>query len=228
MVNPLVAPTKAILQIDLYCWNYDFSGADCDMYDHNEMFSPRVIEMIRLSRRYGFKILMLFERWLPNVLLYFGNIFLYYVVILGASSAGNQYRQTGIATGWARTVVDMPSKIDVFCQKVLTTQQKPAPASDSATALCAFAVSDGWLSFSRVWNEVVKSLRLRDLLSDDEVNLLSFRELSGRTSESFFGSRYVIFPTMLSGPLFSNIGIQRNEKMRFEFCLLYTSPSPRD
>ena len=50
------------------------------------------------------------------------------------------------------------------------------------------------------------------------MNLLSFRELSGRTSESFFGSRYVIFPTMLSGPLFSNIGIQRNEKMRFEFA----------
>ena len=50
------------------------------------------------------------------------------------------------------------------------------------------------------------------------MNLLSFRELSGRTSESFFGSRHVIFPTMLSGPLFSNIGIQRNEKMRFEFA----------
>lgn len=218
MVNPLVMPTKAILQIDLYCWNYDFSGADCDMYDHNEMLSPRFVEMIRLSRRYGFKFLMLFERWLPNVLLYFGNTFLYYVVVLGASGAVNHYRQTGVATGWARTVVDMPSKIDVFCQKVLTTQQKPVPESDAATALCGFAVSDGWLSFSRVWNEVVKSLRLRDLLSDDEVNLLSFRELSGRTSESFFGSRYVIFPTMLTGPLFSNIGIQRNEKMRFEFA----------
>ena len=139
MVNPLVAPTKAILQIDLYCWNYDFSGADCDMYDHNEMFSPRVIEMIRLSRRYGFKILMLFERWLPNVLLYFGNIFLYYVVILGASSAGKRYRQTGISTGWARTVVDMPSKIDVFCQKVLTRnrsqRQHPIPLPRCAHSL---------------------------------------------------------------------------------------------
>ena len=92
------------------------------MYDHNEMFSPRVIEMIRLSRRYGFKILMLFERWHQRSS-HFGNIFLYYVVILGASSAGKRYRQTGISTGWARTVVDMPSKIDVFCQKVLTHLQ---------------------------------------------------------------------------------------------------------
>lgn len=217
MVNPLIAPTKAILELDLYCWNYNFAGADCDAYDYNELLSPQLIEMTRLARRYGFKALMLFERWMPSVLLYFGNTFFYFITTLGVASAYKRYKKTGIASGWARTVLDMPQNVDLFAEKVLTSSPKPEPPSDSSTALCSESVSDAWFSFAKAWNEIVKSTRSRDLLSNEETDLLLFRILDGPTSESFFGSRYVVFPIMLSGSLFSGIGVQRNEKMRFAF-----------
>ena len=33
ILSPLEKPTRAILQLDLYCWGYDFAGEDCDQYD---------------------------------------------------------------------------------------------------------------------------------------------------------------------------------------------------
>ena len=217
MIRPLVVPTKAILSIDLYCWNYNFGGADCDAYEYNELFSPRITELIRLSRRHGLRSLMLFERWIPNILLYFGNTFFYFLFVLGLRSAMKQIRTSGVAGGWSQTVISLPKVVGIFADKVLTNSHKPTTAPDPATALCAEAISESWRSFARAWNEIIHSIRSRDLLSNDETNLLLFKILNGRASESFFGSHYVMFPIMLTGSIFSGIGLQRNEKMRFDF-----------
>jgi len=217
MVNALVAPTRAILQIDLYCWNYNFAGEDCDAYDYNEFFSANLLEIVRLTRRYGYKGMMLVERWLPNVLLYFGNTFFFYITILGIVSAFQRYRKMGSLDSWSTSVLSLPETVHLFASKVLTANVTAEPKPDASTALCTKAVSDSWLLFSKAWNEIVRSLRTRDLLSNDEVDLLSFRRVEGPTSENFFGATYVIFPVMLTGSLFSGIGMQRNERMRFSF-----------
>ena len=39
ILSPLEKPTRAILQLDLYCWGYDFAGEDCDQYDYSDMLS---------------------------------------------------------------------------------------------------------------------------------------------------------------------------------------------
>ena len=144
MIRPLVVPTKAILSIDLYCWNYNFGGADCDAYEYNELFSPRITELIRLSRRHGLRSLMLFERWIPNILLYFGNTFFYFLFVLGIRSAMKQIRTSGVAGGWSQTVISLPKVVGIFADKVLTNSHKPTTAPDPATALCAEAISESW------------------------------------------------------------------------------------
>jgi len=217
MVNALVAPTRAILQIDLYCWNYNFAGEDCDAYDFNEFLPANILEFVRLSRRYGYKSLMLIERWMPNLILYFSNTFFFYITALGIVSSFQRYRKMGSFDSWSTSVLTMPETVDIFASKVSTVKISPEPAPDASTAMCAKSISDSWRAFSKAWNEIVRSLRTRDLLSNEELDLLLFRRLEGKTSESFFGSSYVVFPVMLSGPLFSGIGMLRNEKMRFEF-----------
>ena len=66
IVHSLVAPSRAIMQIDLYCWNYNFAGEDCDQYDYTDALPVVLIQSMRVFRRYAYKFLMLFERWLPN------------------------------------------------------------------------------------------------------------------------------------------------------------------
>ena len=217
MVHSLVAPTKAILQLDLYCWNYNFSGVDCDTYDYNELLPESIVEIIRLSRRYGFKTLMLVERWLPNVMLYFSNTFFYFVLMVGTGSALQHRRYVSTLADWSATVLTLPSAVASFGRKVIASEMPKEREPNKATALCAQAMSPTWLTFANAWNEIVKSIRKRDLMNDDETELLLFRTLSGDTSKSFFDGEYIVFPVMLSGSLFSNIGVQRNEKMRLDF-----------
>ena len=53
---------------------------------------------------------------------------------------------------------------------------------------------------------MIKSLRKRDLLSDEERSALSFAPLNGKTVKSFLGGdsdTYVLFPTMLTATVFS-------------------------
>jgi hypothetical protein len=60
-----------------------------------------------------------------------------------------------------------------------------------------------WRNFAVVWNEIVCDLRRCDLVSNVEKKELLFYSLGGRQCEVFFGvAEYVIFPTMLTGPVF--------------------------
>jgi hypothetical protein len=96
IVHALVVPSRAIMQIDLYCWNYNFAGEDCDQYDYAEAVPVVVIQAMRLFRRYAYKLLMLFERWLPNLMLYYCNTFFYYLAALGFASAFSRFRWRGV------------------------------------------------------------------------------------------------------------------------------------
>ena len=65
------------------------------------------------------------------------------------------------------------------------------------------ARSREWQSFACVWNEIVRDLRHGDFLSNSERKELLFYSLGGEQCERFFGvPEYVIFPTMLTGPVF--------------------------
>ena len=65
------------------------------------------------------------------------------------------------------------------------------------------ARSREWQSFAMVWNEIVRDLRGGDFLSNAEVKELLFNSIGGEQVEAFFGvPEYVIFPTMLTGPVF--------------------------
>jgi hypothetical protein len=86
IVVSLVVPSRAIMQIDLYCWNYNFAGEDCDQYDYTEVLPLALIHGMRLFRRYAYKLLMLFERWLPNLMLFYCNTFFFYLTALGAGA----------------------------------------------------------------------------------------------------------------------------------------------
>ena len=64
------------------------------------------------------------------------------------------------------------------------------------------------------WNEVVRSLRDRDLLSNEEVSLLVFQRLKGAAVDAFFGGvvsagngeAYLLFPAMLAAPVSPSMG----------------------
>jgi hypothetical protein len=223
IVHALVVPSRAIMQIDLYCWNYNFAGEDCDQYDYAEEVPVVVIQAMRLFRRYAYKLLMLFERWLPNLMLYYCNTFFYYLAALGFASAFSRFRWRGVADGWSKVVRDLPTRVMAFEKRVLTTNGRPAIAPSPKTVLCPEAVSETWDVFAKAWNEVVMSLRDRDLLSDEELSLLLFARLKGDAVDSFFGNApeqggancYLLFPAMLSAPVFSKAGASRNVNMTY-------------
>ena len=61
-----------------------------------------------------------------------------------------------------------------------------------------------WQFCGRAWNEICRTLRASDLISDSELDDLLFRFIGGREAcEDFFGvPEYVLFPAMLTSPLF--------------------------
>ena len=223
IVHALVAPSRAIMQIDLYCWNYNFAGEDCDQYDYTDALPVVLIQSMRLFRRYAYKFLMLFERWLPNVLLYYCNTFFFYLAALGFASAFDRLRWRGVADGWSKVVRTLPAKVDAFQRLILSRDVRPPPERSPSTAFCVEAVSEGWNAFARSWNEVVRSLRDRDLLSNEEVSLLVFQRLKGAAVDAFFGGvvsagngeAYLLFPAMLAAPVFTKSGASRNVNMTY-------------
>ena len=165
------------MQIDLYCWNYNFAGEDCDQYDYADAIPLVVIQAMRLFRRYAYKLLMLFERWLPNLMLYYCNTFFYYLAFLGIASAFHRLRWRGVSDGWSKVVRNLPTRIEAFERRMLTKDARPLVDPSPSAALCAEAVSESWDVFAKAWNEVVRSLRDRDLISDEETRLLTFSRL---------------------------------------------------
>jgi hypothetical protein len=223
IVHSLVTPSRAIMQIDLYCWNYNFAGEDCDQYDYADAIPLVAIQAMRLFRRYAYKLLMLFERWLPNLMLYYCNMFFYYLAFLGIASAFHRLRWRGVSDGWSKVVRNLPTRIEAFERRVLTKDARPLVDPSPSAALCAEAVSESWDVFAKAWNEVVRSLRDRDLISDEETRLLTFSRLRGAATSAFFGGAierggadgYLLFPAMLSAPVFSKAGASRNVNMTY-------------
>ena len=223
IVHSLVTPSRAIMQIDLYCWNYNFAGEDCDQYDYADAIPLVVIQAMRLFRRYAYKLLMLFERWLPNLMLYYCNTFFYYLAFLGIASAFHRLRWRGVSDGWSKVVRNLPTRIEAFERRMLTKDARPLVDPSPSAALCAEAVSESWDVFAKAWNEVVRSLRDRDLISDEETRLLTFSRLRGAATSAYFGGAierggadgYLLFPAMLSAPVFSKAGASRNVNMTY-------------
>ena len=166
--------------------------------------------------------LMLFERWLPNLMLYYRNTFFYYLAA-GFASAYDRLRWRGVADGWSKVVRTLPDKVRAFERFILTRDVPAPPPRSSATVMCAEAVSAGWDAFARAWNEVTRSLRDRDLLSNEEVSLLAFQRLEGDAVDCFFGGAtraggagaYLLFPAMLAAPVFTKAGASRNVNMGY-------------
>lgn len=46
--------------------------------------------------------------------------------------------------------------------------------------------SEPWSSFSRIWDDVIKDLRNRDLIDNEEMYMLSFRQVSGRSKRTHY------------------------------------------
>ena len=224
IVHALVLPSRAIMQIDLFCWNYNFAGEDCDAYDYTDSLPLALIQGLRLFRRYAYKALMLFERWLPNLMLYYCNTFFYYLAVLGFASAFDRLRWRGVADGWSKVIRNLPAKVAAFEARILTKAVSDRVEPSVDTVMCPEAVAEGWGTFSRAWNEVVRSLRDRDLLSDEEVSLLVFRRLRGAAIDAFFSGApgrggagaYLMFPAMVTAPVFSKHGASRNVNMDYD------------
>ena len=224
IVHALVLPSRAIMQIDLFCWNYNFAGEDCDAYDYTDSLPLALIQGLRLFRRYAYKALMLFERWLPNLMLYYCNTFFYYLAVLGFASAFDRLRWRGVADGWSKVIRNLPAKVAAFEARILTKAVSDRVEPSVDTVMCPEAVAEGWGTFSRAWNEVVRSLRDRDLLSDEEVSLLVFRRLRGAAIDAFFAGAparggagaYLMFPSMVTAPVFSKHGASRNVNMDYD------------
>ena len=69
------------------------------------------------------------------------------------------------------------------------------------------ATSLPWQCFAHAWNALCKSLRRRDLLSDDELRELLFYFLDGPREVQLFGApEFVIFPAILTSPVLSRPG----------------------
>ena len=111
IVHALVLPNRAIMQIDLFCWNYNFAGEDCDAYDYTDSLPLALIQGLRLFRRCAYKALMLFERWLPNLMLYYCNTFFYYLAVLGFASAFTGFDGAASPTAGQRLSETYPPRL---------------------------------------------------------------------------------------------------------------------
>lgn len=61
-----------------------------------------------------------------------------------------------------------------------------------------------WDQFARAWNEIVFSLRSRDMISNAERDDLLFETLDAPEHRATFEGVYNVLPTMLSSPIFTS------------------------
>ena len=98
IVHSLVAPSRAIMQIDLYCWNYNFAGEDCDRYDYTDALPGAHpvharVSSLRLQVPHALRALAA-----QRDALLLQHVF-FYLAALGFASAYDRLRWRGVADG---------------------------------------------------------------------------------------------------------------------------------
>ncbi|KAL3933773.1 MAG: hypothetical protein SGPRY_000137 [Prymnesium sp.] len=82
-------------------------------------------------------------------------------------------------------------------------QMDPKNLPDGDLEPSVEARSAQWQRWARVWNEIVRNLRERDLLSNLERDELLFFMLREPEHAAFFGTpEYIVFPSMMTAPVF--------------------------
>ena len=200
------------MQIDLYCWNYNFAGEDCDQYDYTDALPVVLIQSMRVFRRYAYKFLML-ERWLPNVMLYHGNTF-FFIAALGFASAYDRLRWRGVADGWSNVVRTLPAKIDAFQRLILSRDVRRL--SDRLPRRFASRFQRDGMLCAIVESRLFYPFGSRPAHPGGVAPRVSATRGCG--SDAFFGGvvsagngeAYLLFPAMLAAPVFTKYGAPRN------------------
>lgn len=120
-------------------------------------------------------------------------------------------RKIGVISQWQHLVKRYPEAVQHFNVKLLGTNNGDSLAAAAAASRSGKADwsvearSAEWQCWARAWNELVFSLRSTDFLSDVERDELVFEFLGeGSGCEAFFGTaEYVLYPTMLTSPVFT-------------------------
>ena len=124
-------------------------------------------------------------------------------------------RDVGHLTTWRGLLACFMETVEMHGQKLFASGVAPQPmlgalnrrrrAHHTTTDWCVEARSFSWQLMSRSWNEIVMSLRDCDLLTDAERDDMLFSSLQGQQVQEFFGvPEYIIFPTMISSPVFDS------------------------
>ena len=149
------------------------------------------------------------------LLLALGDTPVFYMFTLAFSSTIKAKRQRiGALSTWADVVGTFFTTQELFNTKLLhhdaasldhaiEKRKEAEGAARSGSAWSYHGMSKEWHQFARAWNEIVVSLRARDMISNAERDDLIFETLSSpEHKRAFAGSTYVVLPTMLSSPIF--------------------------
>ncbi|KAL1498897.1 hypothetical protein AB1Y20_013419 [Prymnesium parvum] len=96
-------------------------------------------------------------------------------------------------------------------------EMEPACIPEAAGALSIEARSAHWQRWGRVWNEIIHNMRERDYLSNSERDELIFFALREPEHVAVFGTpEYLVFPTMLTAPVFDTHPWNRGHFTRYQ------------
>ena len=112
----------------------------------------------------------------------------------------HQVRNLAVSVAQFNTKVLAPRGVALLTHEPLWYLQEGVQRDAPSLEAC----STQWRAFATAWNSIVKALRKSDLLSTNEHDELLFVELRGPQVMQAFGAEvYVLFPTMLTSPVFS-------------------------
>ena len=182
---------------------------------------------LRATRSLLYRLMFIALRWSTPALLIFGDtVFVYNFVAANFSLLLALHRRIYASTSWPSMLRRLEHTAMLFnlnCvglaeheARDLTKRLEQPPDGGLADAASDAVASEPrqvtWRRFAQAWNSVVLALRRGDLVSDAERDALCFHALSGADAADFLGIRedevYVIFPTMLSSPCFSSVGLR--------------------
>ena len=213
---------------DFYCWDFNWvPGRSCSYesggkgfgdafpeFKIDEEHAAGYLDGLRTLRSYYYRIMLLLLRWsTPGLLCFADTAILYSFIASIFSFLLAHYRRVYHAFSWSATVRNLPVSVMQFNTKILAESgvslierspewyledgiQNEVPSLE--------ACSTQWHSFAAAWNSIVSCLRTSDLLSNLERDELLFEPLRDPLVREAFGvDSYVLFPTMLTSPVFS-------------------------
>ena len=186
LAKPLVIPLSAL-------WNLEFDGQGGERESFNlfQSFVRLMVISLRMAT--------------PTCVFFFDtNIFYTIMSSVCSTLVLAQFRRIGRITTWGGLLTRFAETTELHGQRLLCKEKAPSPPrvthAEQLNDWCIEARSHQWQLMSRSWNEIIRTLRACDLLTDSERDEMLFSSLTGPQASAFSRPRSALASVALPPP----------------------------